>query len=559
MRPTRRTQRLIACGLLIGLGVLPFLSVLAAGVYLRSPFTHRAMEQHLSEFFGLPTRVGQVIVLGRHEWELHDVEIFLPNGQERFNPALRVAHCRKAVWVKSSKPGMYDLVLYDGTLDLSPAQWAKGDFKLLEKSLRHDWPALSLNRIGLYRVSVRWGKGDFPLQLDNTDGVIWFDQIDGKTFGRARLTTTQLNGKPVSLAVDATFNPLKESVANGGNGLVRQFTLTTNPRQAAPIPLAQLRLDKLVGRPIASGSFLGTLHYQATPGADGQPRHVFAIRDAELLGVKLDEFTTLTGQVDVKARNVEIEEVTMPGQEQPQWRVARMQFSGSLRQFDLAAAMKLLGQPNCPGVLDVDVQAADIEPGKPIHRLELSGKAGKLDLAELTGLLKEKFNDGRIRGQAQVDKLKLTIKEGVLESGEVELTGVEGIAGVAAPVIEFKFIKAALPAMGALEVLKPPERIDYRKLKLRGASDGKRGLILTGLGGDDDKSLMTMMVPTPRLLQRIGMPEIALLNVPGPGDARPIDIGPLVDFMATPVPQMMLTDVKRTVERTIRPLRGNAE
>ncbi|MDD4888911.1 MAG: hypothetical protein PHU85_03205, partial [Phycisphaerae bacterium] len=488
---TRRSRRLLAYGILTLLGLAPFLTVLAGGLYLRSPLHRHALERRLSAFFGLPTRVGRVVPRSWAEMDLYNIEIFLPNGGARFDPALRVARCAKAEWLRSTtSPGRFDLILTGGTLDLTPAHWAKGDFKLLEKSLRHDYPDLRLGGVRIVRSGIRWGHGDFAIELSGAEGYVWFQPTGPSQEGLASLTASHVNGQPGVVKVTATLNPITDALADGAGGsLVREFTLSTAPNHTGPIQLRQFHLDKLTGKPVASGEFSGTLSYRAF---DGPRRHVFTIRDAMLRGVQLAELTPLSGLVDLTVNQLQFEQAASPPATRPQYVLSRLDIAGSLREFDLAAAMSLADLPPCSGRLDLSLERAALEAGRPIVELRAAGRAAGLDLAQLTGLLPAKYNGGRVHGRARLEDFKLRISDGLLRQAEADLIADGPATGAGVRTIDLKLIEAVAPIIGKINGLTgtAPDSIAYRDMKIRAANDTGPGLLLLGAGGSDGKALM---------------------------------------------------------------------
>ena len=547
---TRRTQRRIAYAVLLIVGAGPFLAVLGAAAYLRSPMHRESLQQRLTAFFGLHTRIGSVVPLGWSEYELHDVEIFLPNGANPYNPALRVAHCRQADWVRSEDGRSFDLKIHDGSLDLTPARWAKGDFTLLERSLLHDYPQLNLHQVEIYGASVRWGCGDFSIELDGPDALVWFDGGAAHE-GVARLSVDRLNGQPVQVLVEAKFNPLA-AVSNGETPeLVRQFVLTTMSPSADPIPVATLHLDKLIGRPgqpIASGTFLGTLCYQSDKD---RHRRTFEIRDAKLLGLQLAEFSSLTGRLDLFAQRVTFDQAE-DSAGRPQLSLNRLQFSGNLNDCDLAAAMRLAGQPECAGRINVQVFKADIEPGRPIRELELAGQASGLDLAQLSVLAGDRFKGGCFRGQANLNKLLVKIRDGRLENGQAELQAVPA-SGPDQPdgLVDRRLLEAVSPVLATMHYVLPlPERIAYRGLKLQASPGLSDDLIFQGAGGDDAKSFMTLLLPDPAAPPQTREPKLVpWRNIPAP---EPIDMADLLHWLARPIPAVDLSRLRQAAEQVIR-------
>lgn len=531
----RRTRRRIALTVLLFLGLLPFLVVVGGGLYLRSDVYRHATERRLTAFFGLPTRVGRVIPLSLHERELRDIEIFLPDHND---PSSRVAWCRRARWIASTTaPGRFDLILSEGELDLTPARWARGDFRRLEQSLRHDYPDLDLNQVGISRASVRWGRGDFAIELSDAEGTIAFDPASSQPEGRAMLRAGRLNGRPAAVEVRAILNAL-DGTMDGEAGLVRSFSLRTRPERLGPIPLAQFRLDPLVGRAVRSGQFTGTLEYVA---AQGERRHVFTVRDATVREVQLAELTPLAGRVDLRIHQLQFEQSAG----ERGLRVRQLDVSGNVADFELAPAMRAAGLPPCGGRVDLQLERAAVEPGQPIREISLTGRADRLDLNELTALLPARFHNGRMRGQARLSDIKLAVRAGRLVQAEADLAG---LSSPEAALIDLSLIEAAVPSVASVRSLYPglPEAISYRDLHVRLANSGPDGgLLLIGLGGDDKRSIMTLLIPTPGAASRL-VRTIAFNARPG-DDGKPIPLKELSAWLAQPVPPIELRAVGRTV------------
>ena len=93
-----------------------------------------------------------------------------------------------------------------------------------------------------------------------------------------------------------------------------------------------------------------------------------------------------------------------------------------------------------------------------------------------------------------------------------------------------------------------PESFDYQSLRFLADSDGRTGLIIQGLGGGNGKSVMTLMLPTPSVFRPLA--DKVAFDVPAPAEA--IDIKPLLESLAQPIPPISLGQVHRGVEQVLR-------
>lgn len=535
---TRRNRRIVAYFLLTFAGLAPFVSVAGYGIYLRSSLHRGAVERRLTRFFGLPTRIGRLIPLSWQEFELHDVEMSLINGDGHFDPELRIASCRKALWVRNEQTGRFNLLILGAQLDLTPAQWKRGDFQRLAQSLRHDYPALELDHVAIRQGQVRWASGQFAIEIDDAEGAITFDLTGPGPVGVARLSAGKLNGQPASLSIDARLNARGDLAEAQTFNLVREFTLSTNPQQFGTIPLGQLGLGRLLGTPAASGQFGGTLEYRLLENGHA---HLFTLRDTQLRRVQLAEFSPLAGELDLDIQRLDF---AYAGGD---LRFDRAVFAGTVRDFDLAAAMRLAELPSCRGTIHIQVQCADVQAGVPIREFQVAGRARGLDLGELTSLANERFNGGRLHGQAAVPWFNARISDGQISAAEAAIFGDR----TGRQTVDLRLIESLAPVIAQIQALVKvlPDSVAYRSLRVQVSSDGNAGLILQGRGGDDDKSMLTLLIPTPRLAQLLG--EHIAYNVAAP--AEPVDISQLTLLLAQPIPPVTLSQVLQVLEAPPRP------
>ncbi|MCG3180492.1 MAG: hypothetical protein BIFFINMI_02854 [Phycisphaerae bacterium] len=538
MRPTRRTVRRLVIALMIAAGPLPWAAVFGAGLYLRSPLYHARVERELSAFFHLPTRVGQITPLSLRQRLLTDVEIFLPDaaGQPRLDA--RIASCKLARWVSSDQPGMHDLEIYGGRLDLSPASWAKGDFDQMEASLRHDYRRVRLNEVRIFSSAVRWGREDFELLLGGAGGTITFVGGDEEPDGLADLSATTLNGTPADVHITALFDPLTErSLADAhANGLVRRFDLDTG-KQA--IPLAQFRLDPLMDGPVDRGRFRGRLEYVAR--RPGQVER-FTLRDAQLTDVDLSQVTRplpggpIPGTLNLDVRELSVEDGC----------VARLHFAGDLIELDLPAALRAARAPlRLDGRVTLHVDDFDLAPG-PIRSLKVTGRGGPFDLAQLSALWPDRPGGGLVHGQADLQLAKLLITDGRLTALEADITAPPS-ADLKGQTIDRSLLSGLYEKMtgGPLKA-DLPEQVAWRKLGLHVADDGPVSLRLIGIGGVGGAAAITLLVP--KRLPYVGMTDIPI-DVPAP--ANPIAITELADLIARPFEPIPLLSVSRQIRERL--------
>ncbi len=567
MRPTRRTRRWLALLVLIVAGLMPCLSILGYGVYLRSSLYRAAVERHLTEFFGLPTRVGRAVPLGWDELLLQDVEVYLPVPSGELGPGNRVAFCRTAQWIRSDQPGQFDLLLSDGEVDLTPARWAQGDFRKLEKSLRHDYREIGLRKVSLFRGGFRWAHDAFSCELGDAEGDVRFIGQGASAEGVARLRAGSFNGQPADILVNARIDPLSEAVFRPDIrdvGLVREFELVTSPDRPAPIPLQQFRLDDLLGGPVTSGRFTGRLSFTAR--LDGR-KNVFTVSDAELTGLDLSEFTRglpggpVPGRLDVKVKGLRLEELdaATAGTERGLY-VTDLRFSGVLSDLDLAASTQALGLPRCSGTARLEVTHAELlgtPDGEvrtaPIRVVSAAGSIRGLDLGELTGLLPDRFGGGRVRGLARVDRLQMSVVNGQLAVFQGDLIEQPSGPGGPPPVVDMALINAVVPWLPGLPVSLPPS-LPYQSLRMHAfLSEGK--LVIQGLGGSDGKALMTLLIPTPSWSRALGAADSIRYDVQAPGLEKPVNIDALTQRIARPIGPVPLRSVSRTVRDRLLPPR----
>jgi hypothetical protein len=382
---------LLAITLIIGLGSLG--ASLAYGWYLRSDMYREGLEARVSEYLGLPVRIGYVRPLALDSLAPGDVRAYLPGREEP------IFHCEQAIWRDRREDGEtgHSLKLKRGRLTLgSRAQsWHGPDYQqLLTSSLGHDFSDLELEYVHLSEMDIEVIRSRWDLRIDDASGQVLFGFDDG--LARAELATNSINGHGVNepIRVSADFTP-------GTDLNLREVRLRV-PR----MPLAALKLDSLLHSTITQGSFAGSVTYR-----EGASYSIDVSGVADEL--RLDEITGSLGDLAVGGRldHIAVESVRFADGE-----LRHVEFNGRLSALPLADVADLLALPSIEGCLSLRVEHAQIVNGGLAH-LAATGAIDEVDL----GLLTEALGLGDVAGTLAIDLQDVTIVNDQLVSARIEV------------------------------------------------------------------------------------------------------------------------------------------
>ena len=519
---------LLAIVLIVGLGSLS--ASLAYGWYLRSDSYCEALEARVSEYLGLPVRIGpprRIQPLAFGSLAMRNVRAYLPGREEP------IFHCEQAMWRNRRQDGETRrfLELKRGRLTLgSQAQaWQRPDYQhLLTSSLGHDFSDLKLEYVRLSEMNIEVIRSQWRLRIDNASGQVIFGLDDG--LARAHLETNSINGYRVdeAISVVAEFTP-------GVNLSLRELRL-----QVPRMPVAGLKLDSLLHTTITQGTFAGSVTYR-----EGQSHSLVGrLVGVDVSGVaedlRLDEITAaLTDHpLDGRLDRIAIESARFEDGE-----LRHVEFSGRMSELPLADVVRLgglalplaeplagpLAGPPIEGCLNLHVKKARVADGRLVH-LAATGSVDDVDLSSLTQAL----GLGVVTGTLTVELHALTIVDDQLVSARIE-----AIAGASPGHIQTidrqVVLELARRYLGLELVNLPFEELEYVKLGAQIVIDGQELRVLSPFD-DSPQTLLSV-----RLLGR----EVPIIRAPD-------QTFHLDDLVAEIYDAARRHNVKRTLQDTLR-------
>lgn len=447
----RRKLMLFAVLLLCGGSVW---GSLAFGLYLRSDRYRRSIEDDLSAFLRLPSRIHRVQPLTRHELLAERVQVWLPGSKTE------IFRCDQAVWQanRSEQGYRHTLVLRDGQFFIDASLWSRRDYRrVLESGLGHDFDDLKLEEVRVHNLDFVWRSNDFTLTTREASGVVLFQDEDR---GRATLDSHWLNDhkleQPLHIHARFTTTPL--------------IAIEEVELDAPSIPLGVLALDKLVGATTTRGSFAGRVTYRER-GDHADTTLAGFVEDVLLAEVTAPWLPTpLTGGASLYIDHASVIDEQLN----------RLKFRGQLTDVDLSPIYPLLHLPDAGGMASLDLHLAEIGDDR-VRDLRLSGRANDLSLATLCGI----FARGSITGTLNVRLHQLRMKDNRLLSAEIDIVAVP-------PAGEPGWIDKTLLKTVAEQVLGfpvpgiIPDRVEYTKLGAKLLLEGGRLRVLGSHGSQNN-------------------------------------------------------------------------
>lgn len=456
---THRKIILILCIVLV-LG--PLSVTVGYAIYLRSDAYKHSIENDVTDFLNLTTRIERVEPLSRNTRRFHDIRVLLEDGRTE------VFKCDRALWRQAANGQRVENVLeiQDGALHLN-ADYNAADYDTLRRSVTHDYRELALANILLANIDVTWRQPDIEFRIGATNGDVQFTD-DG--LGRATLLTHLLNDfqSEQPIRIEATL-------ATGENLVVRRLAV-----HAPPIPLAALGLSSLVGANVTDGWFEGRLTLDQNAA-----RRKCRVRGA-LGDARLEQFTGIlaTGRLHGRV-NITVDDAVFDDRQ-----LVRLIFGGELTGIQLSDLAPLFDQPDLDGTVDVRVEQARYENGGIAH-LSAAADAREVSLTALTKLI----GRGVITGQLRVTVDSVVVADDRIRWADIRLDALAPPNGKGT--IERRLIldaaKEALKVdLGRVGKLLP-EKVGYQRLGCRLVIDGSE-LRVMGTHGKDNRTILTVRV-----------------------------------------------------------------
>ncbi len=405
------------------------------GLHFRTQGYRRNVEARLSDFFQLPTEVGRVEPHTLHSRVFRDVRIWLPGRRDR------IFFCPTAVWRQAGRgpvPDLY-LELNGGTLAIGSEQWLPEDYRrVLRSAFTRNLADLNMRLVEFHGMDLVWPRRDGRLTAENVSGRIVFDDHHR---GEATLVSQSLNGYKVvdPVHIHALVRPTEED-------FLPEVRLTF-PR----LPLASLNLDRLLGKPVRSGQFGGTITYHQR----GLAEDVRLSGQAE--GLELRELTAgaafgpTEGRISLRIDDARIED-SPP-------RLTHIRFGARIEGLDLGPLARRAGYPEISGRAGIVVHQAHVEG----RRLREFSAGGRIEGVPVEGLTR-RLGQGIIRGNLSVRLNALRIIDDRIASldADVEVVPPRGRPGT----IDREFLLGTIRGMIGLQVPEQmlPPRIEYARI-----------------------------------------------------------------------------------------------
>lgn len=412
----------------------------AYGFRIGSESYRRDVEVDLTEFFEMPCDVGNIRGSTFSSRVFEDVSIYLPDRRDR------IFHCKSAVWEEEGRGAdqRHALSLHDGVLLLGSDRWERGDYRqVFESGLGHDFEDLRLDRVQMDRFEVAFARGGVSIRCCNTSGTI--DMSDPQD-GVARLHAYELNGHAISQGVQihSRFSPRR--------GVQVREVLLTVPE----VPLSIIGLDALMGVPVRSGRFAGSVQF--TNVSDKPELWLRGdLRDANL--------SELTARLPIGPIEGALS-VTVYGARVAESIVTDLRGEGRIRELVLAPIGRVLTGESLDGRATLEIDDVDISKGT-IHRLRVSGLATDLSIEQCL----KPWGRGRATGRMSIRINNLNIAEDNIQSADIVVTvsPPSESPGTIDRDLVLSLAKSALdfswPSMLPQDML--PESIEYREFGIR--------------------------------------------------------------------------------------------
>ncbi len=490
----RYRKILLAVILLAGGG--SFYGTLGYALYIHGDGYRRTREKQLANFLELPVRIGDIRPQTYYQADFLNIHAWLPDRRAE------IFRCERAEWhTMPGHGGAFHLTIRDGRLTIDDDQWQEDDYRrVLRSGLGHDFAALKLRWVDLFDMDMSWRKGPISFTVKGANGRVGFDESDeigpiGE--GRISLTSHVLNDTRTDehISVVARFRPSRDLV-------VHEVVLGV-----PTLPISALRLESLLGVPMARGTFEGRLVYREE---DGSPRVELQGRAA---GIELVDWTQqlhsgpIHGRVDVK-----IDQAVVTDQA-----LLSATFSGKASEVRLADVSRLIGAAPLKGSADLEVLGAEFND-EGLVRMSLRGKVVSESLDPITALLGEGKMTGRL--ELTVNALDLAGDDVVSADVDVEVVPPAGKPGR----LDSRLILDASRTLMGLELsplltepLKRIKSVKYTRLACKLIVDDGQLRVL-GTHGPGGLAILTV---------RLFGTDLAVLVQP----KEPIELRPLIALL----------------------------
>lgn len=399
----RHRKILLAVILLAGGG--SFYGTLGYALYVHGDGYRIQRERQLANFLELPVRIGDIRPQSYYQADFLDIHAWLPDRRAE------IFHCDRAEWhTLPGHDGAFHLTIRNGRLTIDDDEWREDDYRrVLRSGLGHDFAAIKLRWVDLFEMDMSWRKGPISFTVQDANGRVGFDEADaiGPTGeGRISLTSHVLNDTHTDehISVVARFRPSRDLV-------VHEVVLGV-----PELPVSALRLESLLGVPMARGTFEGRLVYREQNGGP----HVEL--QGQAAGIELVDWTQqlhsgpIRGRVDMKIDRAVVTDQALLG----------AKFSGKATDVQLADVARLVGAAPLEGSADMEVLHAEFD-AQGLVRMSLRGKIVSGSLDPITALLGE----GKITGRLEltVNALDLAGEQLVSADIDVQVVPPEGKPG----------------------------------------------------------------------------------------------------------------------------------
>ncbi len=453
---------LLAVTVLLVLGSLT--SSLGYALYIRSDAYCASVARDVGQFMGLPTDIAGVEVLSSRSRGFLDIDMWMPGR------TVQIFGCDRTIWSAVDREGEQRnaLDVYDGWLLLGTGEFSRDDYRqILHSGLGHDFSTLNLAAVNFHDIDILWRQPDLKMQIHAASGDISF-QTDGT--GHANLVSHRINGTPVAepIAIRATFTP--------GVELTFRHVALDVPR----IPLRALGLDAVLGAPVRSGWFDGTVAFRPE-GAD----NVYTLRGA-VGDARLEDFTRrlaigpVHGRVDINLNRANL----APG------RLIALVFEGRLSDVQLGTLAAALGEPAIDGRLNLRVNQCRYA-NQRLEHLSVAGSVVDAPMSAVTALI----GRGTITGNLKVTVNSILIEDDVLRWADVdiEVAPPAQSPGTIDRTLIAELARAALGVdLGAMADYLP-DNVEYARLGCKLLVDGDR-LHIKGTHGAAGDTVLTVKV-----------------------------------------------------------------
>ncbi len=454
-------RRQVITALCLGVVVVPLAIILGYAAYVRSAYYRVSLESSLSRRLGVVVELGGVRPLGPGGRTFHDIRAQLsPDGPDVFT-------CRHAVWHHGDTTvnDGYVLDIEDGWVLVGTAGWSRREYEqMLVGGLGHRFDAVGLSQVRLKNIEVRYERDAVRFTASSATGVLLIEP-DGT--GRASIDCTRLNG----VTVDQPVN-ISARFTTGEHRLpdFHRIRLTV-----PTMPLSALGLQGLVGRPISSGTFSGTILYTQTDTGDSVTMSG-SLRDADL-----SEWSHRWPGGPYPGRvTVEIDDAVFEGD-----RLAHLALSGQVYNLSLRAVAPALVAHGRDAMMTIRINQLLLSNGR-VDRLSASGRCGDLSLEAITALV----GRGTVTGTAAVDVRSMLVVDDELRSADVTVTARPPTDGPA--IISREVIAAAAKRwLGVNPAAMLPEHVEYLQLGAHVTlADGR--VAVRGTHGSDGRTILTV-------------------------------------------------------------------